>query len=128
MKRAKAKAAAAGAAAKCPAAAAAKKKAAKQKKPSKANANAEAVAAARAANPGLSSPWFPWAPTLAQLAVMCVAALSPGLHHPLHDSFNEVCTPLCSRCEDQHGACRFCCRVHSCTPPAHRRGDGVQQG
>ena len=29
-------------------------------------------------------------------------------------------TPLCSRCEDQHGACRFCRRVHSCTPPAHR--------
>ncbi len=26
-------------------------------------------------------------------------------------------TPLCSRCEAEHGACRFCRRVHGCTPP-----------
>jgi len=28
-------------------------------------------------------------------------------------------TPLCTHCERQHGACHFCRRVHSCTPPAH---------
>ena len=30
-------------------------------------------------------------------------------------------TPLCTECEERHGACRFCRKVHSCTPPAHRR-------
>ena len=27
--------------------------------------------------------------------------------------------PLCSHCESKWDACRFCRRVHACTPPAH---------
>ena len=35
-------------------------------------------------------------------------------------------TPLCTKCERLHGSCRFCRKVHGCTPPAHRgeRQDG----
>ena len=35
-------------------------------------------------------------------------------------------TPLCTKCENLYGSCRFCRKVHGCTPPAHRgeRQDG----
>jgi len=29
----------------------------------------------------------------------------------------EQKTPLCNQCQDDHYACRFCRRVHGCTPP-----------
>ena len=29
-------------------------------------------------------------------------------------------TPLCGPCETKYGACRFCRRVHGCTPPTRQ--------